>query len=56
MANHSPNHGHVAPRDRKGLIYTITGGILAVGVLMMAFYDRGSDVAHAQPPIVTAQR
>ena len=26
---------------RKGAIYTITGGLLAFGFLMMAFYDTG---------------
>ena len=42
------NHSDVAPgtiRDHKGLIYAITGCILAMGVLLMAFYDRGSDPA-----------
>ncbi|MGU3389381.1 hypothetical protein [Sphingomonas sp. M1A8_2b] len=56
------NHSDVAPgatRDHKGLIYAITGGILAVGILLMAFYDRDGDpvpLASAQKPVVTAQR
>lgn len=48
-----------APRDHKGLIYTITGGILAAGILMMAFAPTGSPIAAkstVQKPIVTAQR
>ncbi|MBE2993561.1 hypothetical protein IFR23_16285 [Sphingomonas sp. CFBP 13603] len=57
------NRIDVAPRDhtrdRKPLIYAITGVILAAGVLMMAFYDRGGDpvpLASTQKAIVTAQR
>lgn len=53
------NRIDVAPRDHKRLIYAITAVILAVGVLMMTFYDRGGDsvsLASAQKPIVTAQR
>jgi hypothetical protein len=51
------NRSDVAPRDHKGLIYTITGGILAVGVLMMAFYGHTDDPAQAAPKgIVTAQK
>jgi hypothetical protein len=51
------NRSDVAPRDHKGLIYTITGCILAAGVLMMALYDRNDDpVAPTAPKaIVTAQ-
>lgn len=46
-------------RDHKGVIYAITGTILALGLLLMAFYDRGGDpvpLASAQTPAVTAQR
>ena len=46
-------------RDHKGVIYAITGTILAVGLLLMAFYDRGGDpvpLASAQTQVVTAQR
>lgn len=53
------NRIDIAPRDRKPLIYAITGAILAIGVLMMAFYDRGGDpvpLASAQKAIVTAQK
>lgn len=53
------NRIDVAPRDHKRLIYAITGAILAVGLVMMAFYDRGGDpvpLASAQKAIVTAQR
>ena len=35
-----------AYKDHKGLIYVITGSILALGIAMMAFYDRaGADGA-----------
>ena len=52
------NRSDVASKDHKGLIYTITGGVLAAGVLMMAFYGHhGDSVAPtAHPATVTAQR
>ncbi len=53
------NHSDVGARDHKGLIYTITGGILAAGILMMAFYNIGPDRARVpitQKPVVTTQK
>ncbi len=55
------NHSGAAPggtKDHKGLIYAITGSILTLGVLLMAFYDRGNDpiAISAHKPVVTAQR
>ena len=46
-------------KDHKGLIYVITGSILALGIVMMAFYDRAGDpmpIAAVQKPVVTAQQ
>ncbi len=46
-------------RGHKGLIYVIAGSILALGLVLMAFYDRAGDpmpIASAQKPVVTAQR
>lgn len=46
-------------RDHKSLIYVIAGSILALGLVLMAFYDRGGDsvsMASVQTPVVTAQR
>ncbi|MEG3084062.1 hypothetical protein U1707_10455 [Sphingomonas sp. PB2P12] len=48
-----------AHKDHKGLIYAITGSILALGIMMMAFYDRAGDpmpIASVQQPVVTAQQ
>lgn len=44
---------------KTGLIYGIAGGILALGLVLMAFYDRAGDpmpIAAVQKPVVTAQR
>ncbi len=44
---------------KKGLIYVIAGSILALGLVLMAFYDRAGDpmpIAAVQKPVVTAQR
>jgi hypothetical protein len=60
MADHSYPRGNTGTSgDHKGLIYAITGGILAVGLLLMAFYDRAGDpgpTASLQKPVVTAQK
>ncbi|WP_380783263.1 hypothetical protein [Sphingomonas sp. R86520] len=52
------NRSDIASKDHKGLIYTITGGVLAAGVLMMAFYGHHGDpvAPTAHPAIVTAQK
>ena len=53
--NTSGNSG----RDHKSLIYVIAGSILALGLVLMAFYDRAGDpmpIASAQTPVVTAQK
>lgn len=57
MANHS-GAASGGTKDHKGLIYAITGSILTLGVLLMAFYDRGNDpiAISAHKPVVTAQR
>ena len=44
---------------KTGLIYGIAGGILALGLVLMAFYDRAGDpmpIASVQKPVVTAQK
>jgi len=62
MANHdaaAPDATRDPTRDHKGLIYAIAGSVLAIGLLLMAFYDRGGDpmpIASVQHPVVTAQR
>jgi hypothetical protein len=46
-------------KDRQGLIYMIAGGILALGLVLMAFYDRAGDpmpIASVQKPVLTAQK
>jgi hypothetical protein len=46
-------------RDHKSLIYVIAGSILALGLVLMAFYDRAGDpmpIASVQNPVVTAQK
>lgn len=46
-------------KDRQGLIYMIAGGILALGLVLMAFYDRAGDpmpIASVKKPVLTAQR
>ena len=46
-------------RDHKGLIYMIAGSILALGLMLMAFYDRAGDpmpIASVQKPVITAQK
>ncbi|SFN99117.1 hypothetical protein [Sphingomonas sp. OK281] len=48
-----------AGRDHRSLIYVIAGSILALGLVLMAFYDRAGDsmpIAAAQKPVVTAQK
>ena len=58
MANHGVARGDTG-KDRQGLIYMIAGGILALGLVLMAFYDRAGDpmpIASVQTPVVTAQQ
>ncbi len=56
MADHSTARGDTG-KDKKGLIYVITGSILALGLVLMAFYDRAGDPMPAlQKPVLTAQR
>jgi hypothetical protein len=58
MANHNAARGDTG-KDHKGLIYTIAGSILALGLVLMAFYDRAGDpmpIGAVQKPVVTAQR
>ena len=62
MANHGAARGDTSVhtgKDRRGLIYAIAGSILALGLVLMAFYDRAGDpmpIASMQKPVVTAQR
>lgn len=62
MANHSAARGDTdldTGNNKNGLIYVISGGILALGLVLMAFYDRAGDpmpIASVQKPVVTAQR
>ena len=62
MANHSAARGDTGVqtgKDHKGLIYAIAGTILALGLVLMAFYDRAGDpmpIVSMQKPVVTAQR
>ena len=66
MANHSAARGDTgmntsahSGRDHKSLIYVIAGSILALGLVLMAFYDRAGDpmpIAAVQKPVVTAQK
>ncbi len=62
MANHSAARGDTSRdtgKDHKGLIYVIAGSILALGLVLMAFYDRAGDpmpIAAVQKPVVTAQK
>ncbi|RXD03328.1 hypothetical protein EQZ23_13285 [Sphingomonas sp. UV9] len=70
MANHSAARGDTGGdtdrdirqdtgKDHKGLIYVIAGSILALGLVLMAFYDRAGDpmpIASVQKPVVTAQQ
>ena len=56
--NTGPNTG-TARKDPRGLIYVIAGSILALGLVLMAFYDRAGDpvpIASVQQPVVTAQQ
>ena len=58
MANHGATHGDTR-KDHQGLIYMIAGGIMALGLVLMAFYDRADDpmpIASVQKPALTAQR
>ena len=58
MANQDAARGDTG-RDHKGLIYVIAGSILAMGLVLMAFYDRAGDpmpIASVQRPVVTAQK
>ncbi len=58
MADHGAARGDTG-KDKKGLIYVITGSILALGLVLMAFYDREGDpmpIGAVQKPVVTAQR
>ncbi len=57
MADHSARGD--TGKDKKGLIYVIAGSILALGLVLMTFYDRGGDpmpIALVQKQVVTAQR
>jgi hypothetical protein len=57
MADHSARGD--TGKDKKGLIYVIAGSILALGLVLMTFYDRGGDpmpIASVQKQVVTAQR
>lgn len=62
MANQSAARGDTGQdtgKDHKGLIYVIAGSILALGLVLMAFYDRAGDpmpIASVQKPVVTAQQ
>ena len=66
MANHSAARGDTGRdigrdtgKDHKRLIYVIAGSILALGLVLMAFYDRAGDpmpIASVQTPVVTAQK
>ena len=70
MADHSAARGDIGGetgrdirqdtgKDHRGLIYAIAGSILALGLVLMAFYDRAGDpmpIASMQKPVVTAQR
>lgn len=66
MANHSAARGDTGRdigrdtgKDHKKLIYVIAGSILALGLVLMAFYDRAGDpmpIASVQTPVVTAQK
>lgn len=62
MANHGAARGDTGVqtgKDHKGLIYVIAGSILALGLVLMAFYDRAGDpmpIASVQKPVVTAQK
>lgn len=62
MANHNAARGDTGSntgKDHRGLIYVIAGSILALGLVLMAFYDRAGDpmpIASVQKPVVTAQQ
>lgn len=70
MADHSAARGDIGGetgrdirqdtgKDHRGPIYVIAGSILALGLVLMAFYDRAGDpmpIASMQKPVVTAQR
>ena len=58
MANRDAARGDTG-KDHKSLIYVIAGSILALGLVLMAFYDRAGDpmpIAAVQTPVVTAQK
>jgi hypothetical protein len=48
------NRTQAASRDNKSIIYVIAGGLLAIGLLMMTFYDRAS--APETTPIIAVQK
>ena len=70
MADHSAARGDIGGEtgrdirqdtgtDHRGPIYVIAGSILALGLVLMAFYDRAGDpmpIASVQKPVVTAQQ